>query len=82
MTQEIHDEINAVTERRLELWRTLATEHDPERAAEIERLNDRIRELWDEARAARTRAHFGSTEAIIARARAEERLERELNEAA
>jgi hypothetical protein len=46
-------------------------------AAEVEELTKRIQALWTEARVARTRARFGSPDTIIARARAEERLERD-----
>jgi predicted nucleic acid-binding Zn-ribbon protein len=74
---EIQSELDAATERRAELWKELSAGHDPEKAAEVERLTERIEALWDESRAARTRARFGEPGAIIARARADERLERE-----
>jgi hypothetical protein len=51
--------------------------HDEATTAEIDRLSERIEALWTEARIARTRARFGSPDAILSRARAEERLERE-----
>ena len=75
--REIQLEIDAAAERRTVLWKELSEAHDSEKAGEIERLNERIEALWNEARVARTRARFGSPDAIIARARADERLERE-----
>jgi hypothetical protein len=75
--REIQLDIDEAAERRIDLWKELSEAHDPEKAAEVERLNERIETLWTEARVARTRARFGSPDAIIARARADERLERE-----
>ena len=74
---EIQRELDHATERRAALWKELSEAHDPEKASEIESLSERIEALWREARVARTRARFGAQEAIIARARADERLERE-----
>ena len=70
--------LERATERRAALWRALSAGHDPDVAAEVERLGEEIAALWAEARALRTRAQFGSKETIVARARAEERLERDL----
>ena len=75
--REIQVDIDAAAVRRTALWKELSEAHDQQKAAEIERLNERIETLWNEARAARTRARFGSPDAIITRARADERLERE-----
>ena len=62
-----------------ELWKELAeTGADEARSAEIATLSERIESLFQEARIVRSRTRFGAQEAIIARARAEERLEREL----
>jgi hypothetical protein len=74
---EIQRDLEATAERRAALWKELSIAHDLEKAAEIERLTQQIESLWSEARVARSRARFGSPEAIVARARAEERLERE-----
>jgi hypothetical protein len=74
---DIQAEIDGAAARRTALWKQLSEGRDPGKAAEVEHLNERIEALWNEARAARTRARFGSPEAIIARARADERLERE-----
>jgi hypothetical protein len=75
--REIQLDLEAAAERRAVLWKELSNVHEPEKAAEIEALTQRIEALWTEARAARTRVRFGEPAAIIARARAEERLERE-----
>ena len=73
---EIHEEIDALSERRRELWRTLGEGRDEAVAAELKELDERLAKLWDEHRALRARVRFGERERIIARARAEERLER------
>jgi hypothetical protein len=62
---------------RAALWAELAHGHDAVKSAEAARLSRRIEDLWAEARAADARRRFGSPELIQARARAEERLERE-----
>jgi len=74
--QQIHDEIDRVSERRTELYGLLSQGHDPETAAELKHLNGRLEELWNEHRALRARLRFGDPEAIVKRARLEERLER------
>jgi hypothetical protein len=73
---EIHTEIESASERRSELYRLLSQGHDPETAAELQQLNKRLEELWNEQRALRARLRFGDPEAIVKRARLEERLER------
>jgi predicted nucleic acid-binding Zn-ribbon protein len=75
--RDIQRELDQAAERRAELWKALADVHDAAMAAEVEELTKRIEALWTEARVARTRARFGSPDTIIARARAEERLERD-----
>ena len=74
--QEIHTEIERASERRTELYRLLSEGHDPERAAELKALDARLEELWNEHRAFRARLRFGDPDAIVKRARLEERLER------
>lgn len=74
--QQIHDEIDALSERRGQLWRTLGEGRDDAAAEELKGLDERLAELWDEHRALRARVRFGERDRIIARARAEERLER------
>ena len=76
---DIKNELAEATERRTELWKRLSgAGADTELSAEIAALSARIEALWQEARTAKTRTRFGGQEAIIARARADERLEREL----
>ena len=74
--QQIHDEIERTSERRTKLYGLLSQGHDPETAAELKRLGERLDELWNEHRALRARLRFGDPEAIVKRARLEERLER------
>jgi hypothetical protein len=74
--QEIHNEIERASERRTELYGLLSQGHDPELADELKALNTRLEELWNEHRAFRARLRFGDPEAIVKRARLEERLER------
>lgn len=79
---EIKRELEAATSQRSELWHELSRGADPEKAAEIARLNERIEALWCEARAAQNRERFGDPAEIQKRARAEERLERDLRRVA
>ena len=74
---DIRHELEDLAERRTELWEQLSEEHDPAKAAEAAKLSARIEALWDEARTARARQRFGEPERILARARAEDRLDRE-----
>jgi len=74
--KEIHAEIETLSEERTELWHRLSDEHDPEVRAEIHAIDAKLDVLWDEHRAVRARLRFGDREAIVARARVEERLER------
>jgi hypothetical protein len=76
--REIAIERDELTQRRTALWHELSQAHDSEKAAEVAALNARIEELWSEARAAKSRARFGSQKDILTRARAHERLERDL----
>ncbi|HZT93881.1 MAG TPA: hypothetical protein VE985_05340 [Gaiellaceae bacterium] len=74
--EEIHTEIERLSEERTELWHRLSDRHDPEVRAEIHAIDARLDRLWDEHRALRARLRFGDRESIVARARVEERLER------
>jgi hypothetical protein len=78
MTQidQIKQEIERVSELRGELWQSLSRGHDPAVSAELKRLDDRLKELWDEHRAVRAYIRFGERDRIIKRARTEERLMR------
>jgi len=73
---EIHEEIERLSEDRAELWHRLSDEYDPRIREEIRALDQELDRLWDEHRALRARVRFGDREAIVARARVEERLER------
>jgi hypothetical protein len=74
---EIRAELEQAVERRSELWHELADGPDPAKSAEAARLSSKIEDLWAEARNVQARNRSGAPELIIARARAEERLERE-----
>ncbi|TML77380.1 MAG: DUF2630 family protein [Actinobacteria bacterium] len=74
--EEIHEEIERLSEDRTELWHRLSDQHDPEVRAEIHAIDAQLDRLWDEHRAVRARLRFGDREKIVARARVEERLER------
>ncbi len=72
----IHEEIDEISERRAELWHRLSNGRNPELVQQIKALDDQLETLWNEHRAIRARIRFGEREAIVKRARAEERLER------
>jgi hypothetical protein len=74
--EQIHIEIDELSERRAELWRILGEAFDAAASAELKQVDARLEELWAEHRALRARVRFGDRERIVARARAEERLER------
>jgi len=73
---EIHEEIERLSEERTELWHRLSDRHDPAVRAQIHAIDARLDRLWDEQRVVRARLRFGDRESIVARARVEERLER------
>jgi hypothetical protein len=75
--REIREELERAVDRRAELWHELGEGVDPAKSAEAAELSQKIDELWAEARALRAFSTFGPTDAIRARARAEERLERD-----
>ena len=74
---EIRAELDEAVDRRAEVWHQLGEGVDPEKSAEVKRLSSLIEELWAEARSAEAQSRFGAPELIHARARAEERLERD-----
>ena len=76
-TNEIREELDQAIARRAELWNRLAQGSDAETSAELAGLSRTIDELWSEYRASEAQKRFGSPELIHARARAEERLERD-----
>jgi hypothetical protein len=73
---EIHDEIERISEERQELWYRLSDGLDPAVQDEIRELDTRLQELWQTLRMEKARLRFGEREDIVRRARAEERLER------
>jgi hypothetical protein len=75
--EDIRAELSRTIELRGELWHELGEGADAAKSAEAARLSSRIEELWAEARAAQVQRRFGPPELIQARARTEERLERE-----
>lgn len=76
---EIQADLERATERRAELWKALSQHgYDAEASTEAARLSSLIGDLWAERRALLARWRHGPVERIQARARAEERLEREV----
>jgi hypothetical protein len=74
---DIRVEIDQASERRSELWHRLSVDgYDAAAREELEKLNEQIAQLWDEQRELRARLRFGDRDKIVARARAEERLNR------
>ena len=73
---QIHDEIERLSEVRSELWQRLSEGLDLAVQAEIKDLDARLEELWQTLRVEKARLRFGEREDIVRRARAEERLER------
>ena len=73
---QIHDEIERISEERQELWQVLSDGLDPAVREEIKALDTRLQELWQALRMEKARLRFGEREDIVRRARAEERLER------
>jgi ABC-type phosphate transport system auxiliary subunit len=74
--ENIHREIDELSERRVDLWHNLSEGYDAALQAEVRQLEERLEELWDEQRKLRAELRWGDRQRIIARARAEERLER------
>jgi DNA-binding transcriptional regulator GbsR (MarR family) len=73
---QIHDEIERISEERQELWQQLSGGLDPDVQEELKELDARLAELWQTLRMEKARLRFGEREDIVRRARAEERLER------
>jgi hypothetical protein len=73
---EIHTEIERLSEERQELWYQLSQGLDTTVQTEIKELDARLEELWQTLRMEKARLRFGEREEIVRRARAEERLER------
>ena len=73
---EIRREIDELSEQRLRVMRQLSEGYDAGLAAEHQRLEEQVAQLWDEQRQARATLRFGDRNVIIQRARQEERLSR------
>ena len=72
----IHAEIEQLSERRTELWQALGRGYDASVASDLAQLKEELDALWAELRHTRAQLRFGDRARIVARARAEERLER------
>ena len=73
---EIREEIDKLSARRTDVMRALSEGFDAELQAEHQQLEEQIAQLWEEQRFARATLRFGDRDAIIQRARQEERLSR------
>jgi hypothetical protein len=74
--EQIHADIERENEQRHELWHILSEAYDPAVAADLKALDGRLEALWAEHRQTRATMRWGDRDHIVARARAEERLER------
>ena len=74
--EQIHADIERENEQRHELWHILSEAYDPAVAADLKALDARLGALWEEHRQTRATMRWGDRDHIVARARAEERLER------
>jgi hypothetical protein len=75
-TEQIHTNIEELSEQRQELWQRLSYGLDLAVQAEIKDIDAQLTELWERLRIEKARLRFGEREEIVRRARAEERLER------
>ncbi len=73
---QIHTEIEQLSEERQVLWQQLSQGLDSTVKDEIKALDARLQELWQALRMEKARLRFGEREEIVRRARADERLER------
>ena len=73
---QIHTEIERLSEERQELWQQLSEGLDTSVQAQIKELDERLQSLWQSLRVEKARLRFGERDEIVRRARAEERLER------
>ena len=73
---QIHREIERLSEERQELWHRLSGGIDSTVQTEIKGIDERLHELWHALRLEKARLRFGERDEIVRRARAEERLER------
>ena len=73
---QLHTEIERVSEERQELWQRLSEGLDTSVQTQLKELDERLQTLWQSLRIEKARLRFGEREEIVRRARAEERLER------
>ena len=73
---QIHTEIEHLSEERQDLWQRLSEGLDTSVQGQIRDLDARLEDLWQALRSEKARLRFGEREEIVRRARAEERLER------
>ena len=73
---DIHSQIERISEDRQELWQRLSEGLDTDVQGQIKDLDERLQQLWQLLRVEKARLRFGEREEIVRRARAEERLER------
>jgi hypothetical protein len=73
---QIHTEIERISEERHDLWQRLSEGLDTDVQSQLRDLDERLQELWQSLRAEKARLRFGERDEIVRRARAEERLER------
>ena len=73
---EIREEIDRLSARRVEVMRALSEGFDATLKSEHLELEEQIAGLWDEQRQARALLRFGDRDVIIQKARQEERLSR------
>jgi cell division protein FtsB len=73
---EIKQEIDDLSDRRIDVMRALSQGYDATLKAEHQELEEQIAQLWEEQRNARAMLRFGDRDLIIQRARQEERLSR------
>jgi ABC-type phosphate transport system auxiliary subunit len=74
--REVKLDIERLSERRTELWHELGAGGGPNVRAELAELQKQVAALWDEQRQIRATLRFGDRDAILTRARTDERLER------
>lgn len=70
-------ELERATAERAALWAALGRDRDPVAIAAVEELGARIDALYAQIRALKAHIRSGDPAVIVARARAEERLERQ-----
>jgi hypothetical protein len=73
---QIHTEIERISEERQELWQRLSEGLDTSVQSQLKELDEQLQTLWQSLRVEKARLRFGEREEIVRRARAEERLER------